>query len=357
MHVDPGMVKRLAQDLGFALCGVAPAAPSDYQQELRDWLAAGKHAEMGYLAEHVQTRLDPRELLPGASSIICVADQIPTDAPAGSEQDVSRPGRIAAYAQINDYHKVMKKRLFALADRLREHWPDHQYKACVDTAPVLEREHAMRAGLGWVGKNTLMLHPRRGSHLLLGELVTTLELAPDVPQTDHCGTCTRCIDACPTQCITPYSVDASRCISYLNIEHRNEIDIDLHEPMGDWLYGCDVCQEVCPFNRREQPGSLPEKYDRRPGALNVGRVLDWSEEDRRLAFTKSAMKRAKLPQMKRNALIVAGNLLKKRDDPALRERIEAVAGDPDEPEMVRRTALQVLERMAHAIQEGGSVGR
>ncbi len=336
-------VKQVAEELGFEACGIAPAEPSDYGRELRDWLAQGKHGEMGYLAERVETRVDPRNLLPGARSVICVADQLPTDDQPG--RTGSREGRVARYAQVNDYHKIIKKRLFRLADTLRSRWPEAHVKVCVDTAPILEREHAKRAGIGWVGKNTLTLNRYRGSHLLLGELLTTVALDADEPETDHCGSCTRCIDACPTDCITPYSVDASRCISYLTIEHRSEISVGFHKPMGDWLFGCDVCQEVCPFNRYERAGSVADRYERRAGAMDLLEVLGWSEADRRAAFVKSPMKRAKLPQMKRNAVIVAGNKLREEDDPVLRERIEEIAEDHEEADTVRETARQVLDRL------------
>ncbi len=172
--------------------------------------------------------------------------------------------RIARYAQGDDYHKVMTKRLHRMADAPREQFPDEQFKCTVDTAPILEREHAERAGLGWCGKHTLLIHPRFGSWMLLGTIVTTLKLQTSseanypvalLPPSDHCGTCTRCIDACPTQCIANpddtghRSVDAKRCISYLTLEHRSLIDLSLHEPMGDWIAGCDVCQSVCPYNQ------------------------------------------------------------------------------------------------------------
>jgi epoxyqueuosine reductase len=308
---------------------------------------------MDYLARHVELRLDPRQLLPGARSVICVADRLPPPPEKGGEGEGEagggRRGRVARYVHISDYHKVLKKRLIRLADALRQRRPEGEYRVCVDTAPLLEREHAMRAGLGWIGKHTLLLSRDLGSHLLLGAIVTTLDLAADARETDHCGTCRRCIEACPTQCITPYSVDATRCISYLTIEHRSAIDPQLHEPMGAWLFGCDICQDVCPYVRkaeRERPAAMPAGYERKFGSLDLLEVLEWSEADRRAAFVKSAMKRAKLDMLKRNALIVAGNRLAEADDPALRERIERSAADPDEPELVRRTARAVRDQLA-----------
>ena len=344
--VTSDRVKRIAAELDFALCGITDARPTDHADHVRDWLAAGKHGSMAWLADHPPQRLDPRVMLDGARSIICVADALgPNPQPPAPAPD---SGRIARYAQFNDYHKIIKKRLHTLADQLRELAPDEQFRVCVDTAPVLEREHAARAGLGWVGKNTLLIQPRtpfRGSHLMLGEIITTLSLVPDRPEPDHCGTCTRCIDACPTDCITPYSVDASRCLSYLTIEHRGEIDPEFDAPLGDWLFGCDVCQDVCPYNR---PGSdhetdPPEAYGSRPATLDLLTVLNWTPDDRIAALTRSAMKRAKLDQFKRNALLVAAN--QHPPDPALRDRIEQLADDLNESELVRRTAARCRDRL------------
>ncbi len=224
-------VQQLAEAHGFALCGVTDARPSDHREHIHQWLADDRHGEMAYLSNNLNVRLDPNALLDGAKSIICVADFHPHhESPA---QDGEPRGRIARYAWGDDYHKIIKKRLFAIADALRQGEPEHDFRCTVDTAPLLEREHAHRAGIGWVGKHTLLIHPQHGSWMLLGCIVTTLPIEHgDMPRpmADHCGTCTRCIDACPTDCITPYAVDASRCISYLTLEHRGMIDPALHEP-------------------------------------------------------------------------------------------------------------------------------
>jgi epoxyqueuosine reductase len=341
---DASQIKRLARESDFALCGIADARPTDHREHVLAWLAAGRHGAMRWLEENLPLRLDPRELLPGARSVICVADQIGVEdrsTPAPPHQ-----GRVARYVQVDDYHKVLKKRLQRLADVLRQLHPDDTFRVCVDTAPLLEREYAARAGLGWIGKSTMLIHPSRGSHLLLGEIVTSLELDPDPPEPDHCGTCTRCIDACPTQCITPYQLDASRCISYLTIEHREPVISSLHGNIGNWLYGCDICQEVCPYNRSDRgqvSDSPPDGYGPpRPATMDPLEVLNWSEDDRRAAFLRSAMKRAKLNQMKRNALLVLGNA--RSLDPSAVERMRQIAVDPDEDPMVRQTAEQVLHR-------------
>lgn len=333
---------------------------------------------MQYMEAALEKRLDPARLVPGARSVICVADRYSdkqnnpgiTDTAPPPANAAAPVGKIARYAWGDDYHRVMKKRLHRLADDLREVWPDETYRTTVDTAPILEREQASRAGMGWVGKNTMLIHPKLGSYFLLGEIVTTLaiETAEDVggSVTDHCGTCTRCIEACPTQCIAPegYALDASRCVSYLTLEHRATIEPTLHAMMGDWLAGCDVCQEVCPFNqerptagttpaRRDESAPSPEilpAYRARPPApgVDVMSLLSWDADARQQAFERSALKRVKLEQLKRNALIIAGNHLMKHNAPALRERVRAIGADAGESELVRLTAEQVLNRIHDA---------
>lgn len=350
-------VHRLAQRLGFSLLGVAPAQASDQAEHVKQWLAARRHGEMSYMEAALEERLDPQKLLPGARSVICVADRYATKADEAPGGEDAAKGRIARYAWGDDYHRVMKKRLHQLADALREAWPDHEYRTTVDTAPILEREQALRAGIGWVGKNTLLIHPKLGSYMLLGEIVTTLpiETADDTGEIldDHCGTCRRCIDACPTQCIdlTGYQIDATRCISYLTLEHRGPIDVTLHEAMGDWVAGCDVCQEVCPFNQErdgnsETPDVLPAYRPRPPApGVRIVELLQWDAATRQRAFERSALKRVRLDQLKRNALIAAGNHLAQQWDSVLHERLITIAADPSEPDLVRETARHTLARL------------
>lgn len=266
---------------------------------------------MAWLDRNTDLRKNPDQLIDDARSVLMVADLY-----ASRRDNVDEPlkpgeGRIARYARGKDYHKVMKKRLMDLADQLRIDHPEADFKVFVDTAPVLERELAQRAGLGWTGKHTLMIHPQAGSYMLLGGIVTTLQLAKPESQRvepDHCGTCTRCIDACPTDAITPYSVDARRCISYLTIEHRTPIDPELEPKIGNWIYGCDICQEVCPHNSpRDDAAKANPVYDSQRDRFDLLEVIGWNEEDRREAFVGSAMKRAKLDMMHRNARIVARN--------------------------------------------------
>jgi len=344
---DVDRILQRCRDHGFALAGVSDAAPTEYAEALREWLAAGRHGEMSYLAKNLDALLDPNRVLDGVQSIICVADRYAT----GTREPTppADVGRVARYARGDDYHKSMKKRLQLIADELRTHYPDETFRVCVDTAPLLEREYAQRAGLGAVGKHTLLIEQGVGSYLLLGEIMTTLKL-PTSPRNDDdpCGTCTRCIDACPTDAITPWSVDATRCISYLTIEHRSAIDEQYHQPIDQWIFGCDVCQEVCPHNqptRRTRRAPVHEAYTPRNHSFNLLEVLDWTEEDRRGAFTRSAMKRAKLDMMKRNALIAVGNALEDQTIHGLRDRLQQIVDDASESELVRMTAGQVLRRV------------
>ncbi|MEQ8769965.1 MAG: tRNA epoxyqueuosine(34) reductase QueG [Phycisphaerales bacterium] len=348
-------VVSLCRDAGFAAAGVASVEPSRWERELRAWLDAGKHGTMAWLENNVEVRADPARLLDGARSAVMVADLYHARADADDPPLEPGRGRIARYARGDDYHDVIKKRLHTLCDALRERFPDERFRAFTDTAPVLERELAQRAGIGWTGKHTLTIHPKIGSYLLLGGFVTTLALdKPEAQEsvTDHCGTCTRCIDACPTDAITPYSVDATRCISYLTIEHRAPIDSRFHAAMGDWVFGCDVCQEVCPHNSPREPGQLPEggaarhrAYEptRRPAdRFDLLEVLGWSAEDRSRVLSKSAMKRATLAMWRRNAAIAAGNALGSNDLPDLRARLATIASDDAEDPMVRDAARQAL---------------
>jgi epoxyqueuosine reductase len=351
---DPSQLSRtvleMCREHGFAAAGVCSAAPSTRGESLRAWLAAGQHGDMDYLADEVETRIDFASWLAGTRSVIVVADQYSV------RGDVQGPhagtGRMARYAQGRDYHKVIKDRLHAISDALRERHPGSKFAAFVDTAPIPERELAARAGLGWIGKHTLLIHPRLGSYLLLGGILTTLDLAPagnPPPEPDHCGSCTRCIDACPTRAITPYAVDARRCISYLTIERRSPVEPEWWTTMGDWVYGCDVCQEVCPHNSVRPAwvdvGVVREAYRPQRRGFDLVEMLRWDEGDRRRAFARTAMWRATLSMMKRNALVAAANAVRNGGTPALRASIEDVAWNAREPEEVRAFAREILHSL------------
>ncbi|MFT3786782.1 MAG: tRNA epoxyqueuosine(34) reductase QueG [Tepidisphaeraceae bacterium] len=299
-HQLAALVKQKARAVGFDLVGICSAEPSKHSTFVRQWLDDGRAGAMHYLHERFDERTNPASFLSGARSVICVAMNyhVPLNKP-----EHNAPVKVARYALGVDYHEHVKPRLYDIADWLRETVPGAATKCGVDTVPLLERELAARAGIGWVGKNTCVIHPFQGSWFLLAEIVTTVDLAADEPMRDRCGTCTRCIDACPTGAIDkPYQIDAKRCISYLTIENPNPIEPDLADKFSGWVYGCDICQEVCPYNRAPPVAVLEELQPKLPsGTFDGQRVLDWSQEDYWQATRRTAMRRVKLPQFKRNA--------------------------------------------------------
>ncbi len=310
--MDPaGIVARLrelASERGFDRVGVARLEPSPHGEAYRSWLKKGHHAGMEYLAQRVEERLDPRTILPGARSALCVALQYWPLADAEEPSGDLWP-RVARYAHGRDYHNLMGKRLKRLAKTLREEFAPCQTRAYVDTGPVLERELAAKAGLGVVGKNTCLLR-REGSWFLLGEILLTLELPPDEPLTDLCGRCTRCLEACPTEALSePFHLDSSRCISYWTIEHRESVPREMRRQIGDWVFGCDICQEVCPWNIRKGPVGeetdfhLPSQRQ----DLDLIQLLALPRDEYRERFRGSAMQRARLEGLKRNAATAMGN--------------------------------------------------
>ncbi len=324
--------KALALALGFDLAGVAPAEPAPTSGFLREWLARGHAGEMTWLARRVEARVDPRLLLEGAASVLAVGlvyDPGPRDAGLPGTADVSR------YAGGADYHDVMLERLRAVGAGLEAlAGRPVRFRAYVDTGPVLERALAARAGLGWIGKNTLLIHPDLGSYVFLGALVTDLPLAPDAPEPDHCGTCRACLDACPTQAfVAPHVLDATRCLSYTTIELRGPVPEPLRAATGDHVYGCDVCQEVCPWNlrdRRRVPADvhgLRARIAPRPEWVRptLAWLLDLDEEAWRATTRRTALRRAKHRFLLRNALVAAGNAR----DPALRPLLERHAAGAD----------------------------
>ena len=244
-----------------------------------------------------------------AASVICVAINYHVALDPVPPEDRQHHARIARYALGDDYHKLIKDRLHHLADWLRKIVPGAITRPCVDTAPVMEKEFAARAGVGWVGKNTCVIHPQVGSWLLLGEIITTIPLPADEPAIDRCGTCRRCIDACPTAAITaPYQLDARRCISYLTIEHPAPIPEEFHAALGDWLYGCDICQDVCPWNSHAPVSQDPAMKPRFPtGTIDLRELFNWKPGEYS-PLSGSAMKRVKLPVLQRNAQIIQRNL-------------------------------------------------
>lgn len=347
-------VRALALSLGFdAVRFTTPAAP-DHGEFVLAWLAAGMHGKMGYLWERRKQRNGPlhsQKLLAGAKSVVVVA--LSYDFPEG-ERPSGATGTVARYARGEDYHVVVRKRLRRLAAALRRDFPGEEFRICCDLLPLLERDVAERAGLGRIGKHTLLIEHGGGSYLLLGEIVTTMDAAPSVPRSgvgDPCGTCVRCIEACPTGAIEPYRVDASKCLSYTTIEHREAIDERFWTPTGDWLFGCDICQEVCPHNqptRRRRRLPTNPAYEPRLATLDLLAILGWSEADRLAATMRSAVRRAQLAMLKRNAIVCLANAVTRRPDTAIVERLGEIAASEDEDPLVRETARRAVERLAQS---------
>lgn len=297
-HSD--LIRAEAHRLGFEFVGFARAERlDDAARRLEQWLSQGAHGRMAYMANHFDMRVDPTLLVPGAKTLICLTFNYHNPE---KQHDPDAP-RISQYAYGEDYHFVVKDKLKTLLAFMREQIGDIDGRCFVDSAPVLEREWAQRAGLGWNGRHTLTIHPRRGSYFFLAEIICDLPLVYDDPIRDHCGTCRRCIDACPTQAIAPegYFLDASRCISYLTIELRDEIPAEFKGKMDNWAFGCDVCQEVCPWNRFAQRHQEPA-FEPHPELLGMTK-RDWQEMTEAVfgrVFKKSAVKRVKYTGLMRN---------------------------------------------------------
>jgi epoxyqueuosine reductase len=332
-------LKEHAHALGFTLVGIAAAAPADGFTHLEDWLAHGFAGEMHYMQRHRDARRDPVSVLPEVRSVVMVAMSYaapPHEPPAGLY------GKVARYAGGRDYHDVLRGKLNELLAWVQSERRGTGGRGVVDTAPLLERDFARRAGLGWFGKNTMLLHKQHGSYTLLGALLLDCALEPDEPfTTSHCGSCTRCLDACPTDAFAgPFQLDARRCISYLTIELRGEVPSELRGGIGEWVFGCDVCQEVCPWNRKAPPGTEPALAPAVVGrTLDLIELLGLSEEEFRRRFRDTALWRSRRRGLLRNAAIVLGNRGDARALPAL----ERALGDA-EP-LVREAAHWAIERI------------
>ncbi|MCF8238225.1 MAG: tRNA epoxyqueuosine(34) reductase QueG [Saprospiraceae bacterium] len=267
-------LKARAADMGFFLCSVAKAEPMDAEaRRLEDWLNRGYHGKMGYMANHFDLRTDPTKLVPGARSVICLGYNYHN--PLGPEHPDAP--RVSQYAYGEDYHKVVRRKLKELFRWLKDEYGDLQGRVFVDSGPVLERDWARRSGMGWVGKHTLLINRDVGSYFFLAELIIDLPLEPDPPIKDYCGTCTKCIDACPTEAISPsgYVLDGSKCISYLTIELREAIPEAFQDKLSGWAFGCDICQDVCPWNRFAQRHAEPA-FEPHPDLLSMTST-DWTE--------------------------------------------------------------------------------
>lgn len=293
------LIKQEAKRLGFLQCGISKAGFLEEEApRLEKWLNANMHGEMSYMANHFDMRLDPTKLVDGAKSVITV---LLNYFPEETQKDPTAP-KISKYAYGNDYHHVIKGKLKELVGFINQEIGEVGGRAFVDSAPVMDKAWAAKSGLGWIGKNANLIHPKNGSFFFIGELILDIELQPDQPIRDHCGTCTACIDACPTEAIiAPYVVDGSKCISYFTIELKEAIPTSMKGQFDDWAFGCDVCQDVCPWNRFSKPHSEPQ-FNPHPEMLDMTK-RDWEEltEDVfKKVFQKSAVKRTKFEGLKRN---------------------------------------------------------
>ena len=298
IHSNTEVVKSIAAELGFSFCGISKAEFLEQEAlKLEDWLKKGYHGQMGYLENHFDKRLDPSKLVPGAKSVVSL---IYNYSPQKTHQSESGP-KIAKYAYGQDYHHVIKDKLKEFTLRLTEEVGQVEGRAFVDSAPVMERQWAAKSGLGWIGKNSLLLNRNMGSFFFLAELIIDLELESDGPIKDYCGTCTACQDACPTDAIPqPYVIDGSRCISYLTIELKEEIPNEFKDKMENWAFGCDICQEVCPWNRFSKPHNEPKFQPQGWEGFNSRDWEEMTEEVFQKVFKKSAVKRTKFGGLKRN---------------------------------------------------------
>ena len=352
-------VKSFAREAGFDLCGVAPAAAFPELRFLDEWLERGYAGEMRYMSRTARRRSDVRRVVPSARSVISLGTLYNSDRPYSTEVNDPDAALISRYAWGKDYHEVVGRRTEDLLERLRAA-ADVPFEArCyVDTGPVQERVYAQHAGLGWIGKNTCLINPEKGSWFFLSEIITSLPLEPDAPQPDQCGTCTLCIEACPTAAIRePWVLDATRCLSYLTIELRGAIPEEQRPDVGTRVYGCDICQEVCPYNaeadRSDDPAWQPSP------ALDQPRLSAlWRQSDERLdaLLERSAMSRARLTGLRRNVAVALGN------SPTV--AAAAAIAEPESPETRSRSEPMVAEHVAWARRRlvtsrsttGGSTG-
>jgi epoxyqueuosine reductase len=348
--MDPGeRIKTRALSLGFDAAGIAAVGPLEAREHYEAWLAAGRHGEMRWIASPSgrERRADIGRLMPGVRSVLCVG--LCHDPGRDAERD-RRLGRIARYAEGEDFHRVMRDMLRALERFVREEaLPGSRTLWYVDTGAILERGWAARAGIGWVGKHAGLLSQRIGSWFLLGELLLDAALEPNAPVEERCGTCTACLDACPTGAIVaPYQVDARRCISYLTIERRGPIPRELRPLVGDWIFGCDVCQEVCPWNRFAPPAREARLHARSLDGWSLERLLAIDEGTFARLFADSPIRRAGREGLARNACVALGNREEAAAVPALARALRW-----DVSPIVRGHAAWALGEIARRAAPGG----
>jgi len=342
-HALARQIKDWGRELGFQQIGITDIALPEAERHLLEWLAEGHHGAMHYMERHGLMRARPAELVPGTLSVISARMDYLSVPPDTTEENLADPARafVSRYAQGRDYHKVLRQRLQRLADRLVAHIGPFGYRVFVDSAPVMEKPLAEKAGLGWIGKHTNLVHPRAGSWFFLGELYTDLRLPLDRPMDNHCGRCRACIDACPTGAIiAPYRLDARRCVSYLTIELRGAIPLELRARMGNRIFGCDDCQLACPWNRFARPTREGDFYPRQGlDSATLRALFAWSESEFLARTAGSAIRRIGHVQWLRNIAVALGNA------PPSPETRAALQGRADHPEpLVREHLAWALER-------------
>ena len=297
-------LKRKANNLGFLSCGISKAVFLEEEAtKLENWLNDGKHGKMKYMENHFDMRLDPRKLVPDAKSVISLSYNYFNE---NLQKDKEAP-KISKYAYGNDYHKVIKEKLKILFKELQKEFGDINGRVFIDSAPIMEKAWAAKSGLGWIGKNTNLISQKVGSFYFLAEIIVDLEFEYETPVTDHCGSCTACIDSCPTGALVkPYEIDASKCISYLTIELKDEIPSEFNGKMDNWAFGCDVCQDVCPWNRFSRKHNEP-LFNPNQEMMKMGKK-EWeelTEETFEVIFKNSAVKRTKYKGLKRNISFIS----------------------------------------------------
>jgi epoxyqueuosine reductase len=338
-------IKRQAATLGFDLCGIAPAAPFPELTFFREWLDRGFAGEMAYLQRSADRRMDVRHVVPSARTVISLGTLYNTDRPYSTDSTDSRLAAIARDAWGDDYHVIIGRRLDNLLEWLREEaGPGLEARAYVDTGPVQERIYAQQAGLGWIGKNTCLINQDLGSWVFLSEIICNLDLEVDAPALDQCGACTRCLDSCPTGALVDAHVlDSTRCLSYLTIELKGAIPSDQRDAVGEHAYGCDICQDVCPWNVAANAHSSNSAWLPRLG-LDQPRLVDlWlrTDDELRVLLKGSAMKRAGVRRFRRNLAVSIGN----SNDPAGIDALTASPGETCDDPLVREHVTWALEKL------------
>jgi epoxyqueuosine reductase len=345
-------VKQRAREIGFDLCGIAPVGAFPELAFLREWIDRGYAGTMGYLSRTAERRSDVRLVLPSARSVIMTGTIYHAGQPYSTERNDSRRGEIARYAWSDDYHDVLGRRLEQLIDWMRAQHPEpFEARAYVDTGPVQERVYAQYAGLGWIGKNTCLINPEAGSWVLLAEIICSLPLEPDLPAHDQCGTCTLCLEACPTGAfVEPHVLDATRCLSYLTIEYRGSIPEEQRHDMGNHIFGCDICQEVCPWNAA--PIIAPAGQSSSREEFTSPSLIDlWRKTDQELTdlIAGTPLTRAGVRGLRRNLAVALGN---SRDEAALGALTERQSSGATEADPTVREHVQgAIQKLALTIDD------